>query len=105
MQNRMTETEARTKGARLRIRPKQIRYRCPTGERPMVGELLFGAGSRARYAYRVLAAAQVKGEPGLGTWQWRLTVESMPIARGRQEAADGTPYWHIEWSRRRRKTA
>jgi hypothetical protein len=85
------------------IRPPIIRYRCPTKwGRPPTGLILMGTGQRTRRAYRVLSAKRAKSPSwiGLGVCMWRLTVERMSAAHGREEVAAGVPHWDIVWDRR-----
>jgi hypothetical protein len=83
---------------------KTIRYTCPTGwSAPPLGLILMGEGPRTRRAYRVLGT-----RPGLsveGNTTWRLAVEAMSAARGREEIAQGVPTWSIVWEKRIKKTA
>jgi hypothetical protein len=69
----------------------------------MPGHILMGVGPRVRYAYRVLGARQANGVPALGMATWRLQVERMSAAAGREEIGHGVPFWSIKWDARRRK--
>jgi hypothetical protein len=85
--------------------PPTLRYRCPASEgAPPVGIILMGDGPRVRRAYRVLSAARTKSEVvGLGMAAWKLRVEPMSAAAGRDEIATGVPWWCIQWDRRERR--
>lgn len=82
-----------------------IRYRCPTVQgAPPPGAIIMGTGSRTRRAYRVLTARRAKSPSWvqLGICTWRLTVEPMSAAHGREDIAAGAPHWNIRWDRRNR---
>jgi hypothetical protein len=83
-----------------------IRYRCPAAEGgPSPGVILMGDGPRVRRAYRVLSAARTKSAiVGFGVVTWKLRVEAMSVAAGRDEIAAGVPWWCIYWDRRERRT-
>lgn len=87
-----------------------IRYRCPVEDgSPAMGHILMGEGPRVRRAYRVLLVKQVRAgwllDNGDGTFSatWKLTVEPMSAAAGREEIEAGTPCWGIKWDSRRAK--
>ncbi len=83
-----------------------ISYRCPAEEgAPSPGIILMGDGPRVRRAYRVLSARRTKSAVvGLGIVTWKLRVEPMSAAAGRDEIDAGVPWWHIHWDRRDRRS-
>jgi hypothetical protein len=85
-------------------RAPTIRYRCPaTDGEPFPGLILMGDGPRVRRAYRVLSTRRSKsGLAALGIVTWKLTVEPMSAAAGREEIATGVPAWSIKWDSRKR---
>lgn len=83
-----------------------MRYRVPLDlGPPPVGAILMGEGPRVRRAYRILAAVKTKSSTAaLGICTWKLMVESMSAATGREEIDAGSPHWSIVWDRRSRRT-
>jgi hypothetical protein len=79
-----------------------IRYRCPHAwDAPPPGLILMGDGPRVRRAYRVLSARRVRNAlPMMGFVTWRIAVEPMSAARGREEVEAGCPRWGLQWDRR-----
>ena len=79
-----------------------IRYRCQdTHGGPEPGHIIMGDGPRVRRAYRILGAERTRSKAiGLGTVTWKLAVEPMSAARGREEIAAGAAHWTIVWDRR-----
>lgn len=86
-------------------RAPTIRYRCPAaGDDPFPGLILMGNGPRVRRAYRVLNARKTTSVVvGLGICTWKLTVEPMSAAAGREEIDADTPAWTIKWDSRKRR--
>lgn len=82
-----------------------IRYRCPLEDGPpAVGTILMGDGPRVRRAYRILNATRTKSAiVGLGVCTWKLQVEPMSAASGREEIEGGAPFWSIKWDKRERR--
>lgn len=91
------------KGQRNRV--PSIRYRCPAVDgAPLPGTIIMGDGPCVRRAYRVLSADRTQsGIAGLGVVTWRLRVEPMSAAAGREEIAAGALWWTIAWDRRDRR--
>ena len=79
-----------------------IRYRCPTAHgSPGPGDIVMGPGTRTRRAYRVRDVRKGHSSlPGLGVSTWRLCVEPMSAAHGREEIAAGCPSWSLKWDAR-----
>jgi hypothetical protein len=79
-----------------------IRYRChSTEDAPSPGTILMGEGKRVRRAYRILSATRTRNSaPMLGAVTWKLSVEPMSAAKGREEIDAGHPWWPIVWDRR-----
>ncbi len=86
-------------------RAPTIRYRCPAAHgNPSPGHILMGEGPRVRRAYRVLTIRRTRGGLiGLGCVTWKLTVEPISAAAGREEIAAGVPLWSIRWDSRKRR--
>jgi len=82
-----------------------LRYRVPLIDgAPPVGAIVMGEGPRVRRAYRIMLATRTKSALiGLGVVTWKLRVESMSAASGRDEIEAGAPHWPIVWDKRRRK--
>lgn len=69
----------------------------------MPGHILMGEGPRIRRAYRVLGAKKATGGLiALGCATWRLTVEPMSAAAGREEVEAGAPLWGMRWDVRKK---
>jgi hypothetical protein len=87
---------------RTRRRQPALRYRCPVTEgEPTPGTILMRDGPRARRAYRVLSSKRVRHSmPMMGYATWRIFVEPMSAAAGREEIDAGHPWWTIAWDRR-----
>jgi len=85
-------------------RAPTIRYRCPPARgAPSPGHIIMGNGPRTRRAYRVLSVRRAKGLAALGVATWRIAVEPMSAAAGREEIAAGVPHWLIKWDSRARR--
>lgn len=108
---RLAEATRVRREERMRRRAPTISYRTDESDgRPPLGAILMGTGPRVRRAYRILVARRVKSSSwrvgsGLGTVTWKLTVERMSAAAGRDEIAAGVPWRSIVWDKRSRRRA
>lgn len=82
-----------------------ISYRCPIEYgAPLMGTIVMGRGPRTRCAYRVLGARKVRSAVvAIGVVTWKLAVERMSAAAGREEIDAGAPFWSIKWDKRRKR--
>lgn len=87
------------------VRKRTLAYRMPALDGPPPpGVILMGEGPRIRRAYRILSATKVQSHlVGLGTVTWKLAVEPMSAAAGREEIDAGTPWWTIRWDKREKR--
>lgn len=93
------------RGAVSRHRIPTLRYRAPFIDgAPPVGAIVMGNGPRVRRAYRILLATKTKSSlVGLGVCTWKLLVEPMSAAAGRDEIDAGAPHWEIVWDKREKR--
>lgn len=82
-----------------------ICYRTPAASGPpLIGAILMGEGKRVRRAYRIISATKVKSRVvRLGVVSWKLRVEPISAAEGRDEIAAGMPWQTIQWDKRERR--
>jgi hypothetical protein len=84
-----------------------ISYRMPASDGPPpIGAILMGDGPRVRRSYRILSARRVNSRVNpFSEVTWKLTVERMSLAAGRDEIAAGMPWRTIVWDKRERRRA